>query len=328
MKPRTGLLLLVLGIVVLAGGWVFGTRTEPTAAAADLGHLAFPGLAARLQSAASVEITNHGKTLVIAKHGAEWGLADRDFYPVMGDKLRGLLTGLTELRLVARRTHDPTELEQLGLGHPASPKSSADLLRVLDASGRPIAAMVFGHRKVLPSADVPQRIYVRWPGKTQSWLAEGTVEIDNDPSLWLDRDIADIQPAAIKSVSITTPGQHLLFTSEAGKLTLTSPADHPPLDKYKIEDISHAFEYLTFEDVRRGPAIPGKSAGTADFVTDGMTVHVSVSEGQKHAWAAFSATGPHAKAMNASVAGWVYRLGSWKRAAFVPTLADLAAAKK
>jgi hypothetical protein len=32
--------------------------------------------------------------------------------------------------------------------------------------------------------------------------------------------------------------------------------------------------------------------------------------------------------MNARVAGWVYRLGSWKRAAFVPTLADLTAAKK
>lgn len=193
MKPRTGLVLLALGIVALLGGWYFGARTQPAAGEVASGRLAFPDLATKLQSAARVEIVHRGQTLVIAKRAKSWGVADRGFYPVQGDKLRAVLTGLTELRLVGKRTDHPAELELLGLGHPASATSSADLLRVLDASGRPIAAIVLGHRKVLTGGDVPQEIYVRWPGQTQAWLAEGTVEIDADPSLWLDRDITDLQ---------------------------------------------------------------------------------------------------------------------------------------
>jgi hypothetical protein len=327
MKPRTGLVLLALGVVALLGGWYFGVRTQPTAGEVASGRLAFPGLAATLQSAARVEIVHHGKTLVIEKHGAIWGLADRGLYPVQGDKLRAVLTGLTELRLVAKRTDHPAELELLGLGDPASATSAADLLRVLDASGKPIAAIVLGHRKVLTGGDVPQEIYVRWPGQNQAWLAEGTVEIDADPSLWLDRDIADIQHDTIKSIDVTTPGEHLTFASRGGKLVLTAPAQHPPLDRYKIEDMQRAFEYLTFEDVRPGPVLPGKAAGQAVFTTsDGMVVHVTLNEGAKHAWAAFSAAGGRGgAALEARVKGWVYQLGSWKRTAFVPTLADLAA---
>ncbi len=326
MKPRTGLVLLALGVVALLGGWFFGLRTQPTAAEVASGRLAFPGLAAKLQSAARVEIENQGKTLVIEKHGKIWGVADRGLYPVQGDKLRAVLTGLTELRLVAKRTDRPDELELLGLGHPASAKSAADLVRVLNASGKPIAAIVLGHRKVLTGGDVPQEIYVRWPGQNQAWLAEGTVEIDADPSLWLDRDIADIQNAKIRSVDITTPGQHLIFTAKAGKLVLIAPTQHPPLDRYKIEDMQRAFEYLTFDDVRPGPALPGKPAGQAIFTTtDGMVVRVTLNEGAKHAWAAFSAVGGKGgAALEARVKGWVYQLGSWKRTAFVPTLADLA----
>ncbi len=186
MKPRTGLLLLALGIVALLGGWYFGARTQPAAGEVASGRLAFPGLAAKLQSAARVEITYHGKMLVIEKHGKTWGVADRGLYPVQGDKLRAVLTGLTELRLVGKRTDDPAELELLGLGHPASAKSSADLLRVLDAAGKPIAAIVLGHRKVLTGGDVPQEIYVRWPGQ-ESGLARGRDGGDRRRSLALAR---------------------------------------------------------------------------------------------------------------------------------------------
>ena len=78
----------------------------------------FPGLAPKLQDAARIEITHQGKTLVIAKHGDTWGLADRGGYPVQQDKLRGMLTALTELRLVEPRTTDPAQFSRLGLEDP------------------------------------------------------------------------------------------------------------------------------------------------------------------------------------------------------------------
>ena len=78
----------------------------------------FQGLAEKLQQAARVEITHAGQTLVITKGPEKWGLADRGGFPVQQDKLRELLTGLTELRLTEPRTSDPAQFSKLGVEDP------------------------------------------------------------------------------------------------------------------------------------------------------------------------------------------------------------------
>ena len=61
---------------------------------------------------------------------------------------------------------------------------SADLLRVVtDAAGKPILAVIVGHRRVRSQANVPEDVYVRRPNDNQSWLAEGSVQVDADPAL-------------------------------------------------------------------------------------------------------------------------------------------------
>ncbi len=52
------------------------------------------------------------------KHGDTWGLEDRGGYRVQPSKLRGMLTALTELRLVEPRTADPSQFSRLGLEDP------------------------------------------------------------------------------------------------------------------------------------------------------------------------------------------------------------------
>ncbi len=173
MRPRTGLSLLLAGAIVLAGGWYFGPAQEPGAAqSVEAGRLMFPGLANRLQDAAEVDIAHQGKTLVIRRHGDVWGLADRGGYPVEAEKLRGMLTALTELRLVEPRTADPAAYAKLGLQDPNAPDSTADLLRVLDAAGKPIAELIVGHRRVLTAGNVPGR-GVRPPPRRSAGLAGG-----------------------------------------------------------------------------------------------------------------------------------------------------------
>ena len=296
--------------------------------ASGAGRLAFPDLAAKLAQAAKVTFEQKGKTLVIEKHGDTWGVADRGDYPVQGNKLRGVLTGLTELRLVDRRTADPAEFGKLGVGDPSKPNSTALLLRVLNSAGKPIAELILGHRRVLTGGDVPQEIYVRRPGENQSWLAEGTLEADADASLWLDRDIANIQAANIASVAVTNGDQHLAFARQGDKFVLTAPADHPPLDNYKVEDVSRALEFLTFDDVKPGPALPGTKLGNSTFTTtDGETVEVTVNRDGSNAWASLSASGGKGgAALEKRVKGWAYKLGGWKQAALAPAMDDLKAA--
>src|SRR5215813_4339183 len=108
MTPRTLLILVILGIVAVGGGWYFGIAERPPEHRNfAAGGLMFPDLAPKLKDAARIEITNQGKTTIITRNGDVWGLADRGGYPVQASKLRGMLTALTELRLVESRTTDP-----------------------------------------------------------------------------------------------------------------------------------------------------------------------------------------------------------------------------
>jgi hypothetical protein len=173
MTPRTLVILVVLGVVALAGGWYFGIDTLPTQqSSANAGKLMFPDLAPRLQQAARIEVIHQGKPMAIEKREVaghvRWGLADRGGYPVQETKLRSMLTALTELRLVEQRTADPTQFATLGVEDPTGNGSNSNLVRVLDVAGKPILALIVGHRRVRTGGNVPEEVYVRRPDENQA----------------------------------------------------------------------------------------------------------------------------------------------------------------
>lgn len=344
MKPRTLLALAAVGIVALAGGWYFGVATMPSAQqSADAGKLMFPGLTAQLQKTAKVEIVHQGKPLVIERHGDTWGLSDRDLYPVQEAKLRGMLTALTELRLVAPRTDNPRQYSILGVEDPTAKDTtgSSDLVRLLGSNGKPIAAVIVGHQRMRTQSGLPDQVYVRRPGARQSWLADGDLQVDADPQLWLDRDIMNLDHAQIARVVSTRDGNTLELDRSGDKLVVKSPAQHPKLDAYKLENVSRALELLTFQDVRKDGGTMSAPVGHSVFTTTGgMTVTATVYAapagataklgGQRHILVRFAvADGDKSKKTAAhlekKVAGWIYQLGAWKEQSLLPSIDSLKA---
>ena len=337
MKTRTLTALVVLGVIAIVGGWWFGTAETPSPRAFNAGNLMFPDLAPRLRDAARIEIVHQGKMMAIVKHGDTWGLEDRGGYAVQTPKLRGMLTALTELRLVEPRTTDPAEFSRLGVENPDETNGTSDLLRVLDPSGKPIVALIVGHRRVRTQGNVPEQVYVRRPDDNQSWLAEGNLQVDADPQLWFDRDIMNIDHGRIASVAVDRGGSapngadQLDFARDGQKLVLKQPADHPPLDDYKLEDVDRGLELLTFQDVQTDSQPVGDRIGQTVYTTgDGLTVTLTAFKGEKDIWVRFTASGDdkakgEADKLNAHVGGWTYQLGAWKEKALLPTLDDLKA---
>jgi hypothetical protein len=338
VTPRATLLLVVLAVIALGGGWYFGVADTPGnglgSQTAPAGRLAFPDLAPALQKAARIEVTHAGKSYTLTRRGAQWVSEAAGGYPVQADRLHAVLTGLTELRLMEPRTADPALLERLGLGDPTKPGSTATLLRVLDGDGKPIAALILGHRITSAQADLPEQIYVRRPGENQSWLAEGRLEVDDDPANWLDRQIADIAPDRLASVSATpvgtAPDQALVLKRTGGKAELTVPAAHPPLDQYKLDDVFQAYQYLSFTDVKPLAAgLPGTPVGSSRFTTtDGMVLDATVSKAGDSVWATFAASGSGAvkaaaDTIEARVRGWAFQIVPFKQTSLVPTIDSL-----
>lgn len=334
MSDRSLIVLVLLGVLALAGGWYFGPGQAPAERhSAEIGSLAFPGLAGRLTQAKKVEIVHQGKTLVMARRGdgpdAGWGLADRDLYPVQASVLRAILTGLTELRLMEPRTADPSKFARLGVEDPMAPAGTSNLLRVLDAGGKPLAAIVLGHRRVRTQGHVPENVYVRRPDQNQSWLAEGKLEVSADPQTLIDRDILSLAPARIMSVAVTRGSEHLELTRDGDKMVLSAPAGHPPLEAYRLDDVSRALDNLNLLDVRRAREPAAAPLGTSEFTAiDGLTVRVTLFKDGKRLWARIAASGPAAiradvQALAARLDGWEFELSSWKEQTLLPTLEDL-----
>jgi hypothetical protein len=342
MRAPAVALLAALGIVVLAGGWYFGTATTPAErTTVTAGTPMFPDLAPRLRDAAKIEITHQGKQTVVEKRAdGGWGIASMNDYPVQESKLRGLLTGLVELRLTEPRTSDPAQYGRIGVDDPNAAGSSANLLRVLDSAGKPILAVIVGHRRVRSQANVPDKVYVRRPEEDRSWLAEGNIQADADASLWLDRDIINIGHDRIASVVVGDKA--LVFGRADGKFALAEPAEHPKLEDYAVENVSRALEQLTLQEVRADRDAPGTEAGHSVFTTgDGLAVTVTMFHADKDVWARFAVSGrsdkaladkaladkPEADRLNKRLAGWSYQIGSWKEKSLVPTIDDLKAAE-
>jgi hypothetical protein len=329
MKTRISIGLAIAGAAILGAGWALGPGSLPsTSNAVAPGTLVFPGMAARLPQAARIEITTKGETLHISRTGDTWGLADRDGFRLQGDKLRELLTGLTELRITEPRTSDAAQYAKLGVDDPQAKETTATLLRLLDGSGSPLASLIIGHRRVRTAGNVPETLYIRRPGETQSWLAEGRLPVDADPQLWFDRDIANIGKDKIAGVTVHRSETDLVFGLADGKPALLSPAEHPKLDDYKVEDVFRGLETLTLTDVKKAASIPGEKLGTAEIrLADGAEVTVTVHRDGKDVWAIFTAKGDSVKDMAQRAAGWAFQLGSWKEQSFVPTMDDLKASE-
>jgi hypothetical protein len=328
MQRRT-LLLLGGGAIVTVGAALLLTpqalRQEVAPPAASL---AFPDLAARLAEAAKVEIRKQDTVLTLLRQGEAWVLPQKGNYPTRPERVRELLVGLTELRLVEPRTADPGQHDRLGVEDPARPGSTALLLRVLAANDKPIAELVIGRRRVRTQGNVPESAYVRRPNESQAWLAEGRLPADADAQLWLDRDIANIAADRIRRVTIRRGGEPALVLARGdeadAKLRLEQPEDPRPLDDVSLDEVARGFEFLTFLDVKPAAEGPGAALGESRFdLIDGMAVTIAPSHDGETVWIRLAAEGPGSEPLNARWRDWAYQVGAWKEKAFIPRLEDL-----
>ena len=328
---RRNLLLLGGAAAATTGAVILLTpdRTEPPPNSAS--PLAFPGLAPRLANAARIEVVRHDGTLVIrrAASGA-WVLPDRADHPARPERVREVLVGLTELRLIEPRTANPEMLERLGVEDPTRPGATSALLRVLDANGAPIAELIVGRRRMRVQGNVPESVHVRRPNEAQAWLAEGRIPLDADPSLWIDRDIANIPRDRVRAAEIRRAGEGTLVLRRGRELeaplAVVEPAETPELDELSLDEVARGFEFLTFLEVRAAADMPGDWLGEAAFeLTDNLRIAIAARKDGENLWVRLSASGDEeAGRLDARWRGWAYQVGQWKEKAFLPRIEDLA----
>lgn len=321
MRLTKSFLLLAVGAAALGGAIRLQQMQFPAQVSLSSPTPVFPGIESRLDSVAKIEIVSGVKTATLVSANGAWGVAERDMYPALRGKLREMLVGLSDLRLIEPRTSDAKLYARLGVEDPKAPATTATLLTLRDAKGGVIAELILGHRRTR-TGNLPEAIYVRHPGEEQSWLAEGSLAVDADPLSWIDRALVDIPAAKVTAVAIRRGDSAIDLSRKGDALVVTAP-EGAKAEEYKVTEIGRTVEGLTLADVRKG-ALPGTRLGTAAFTTaDGLVVTFDVAKDDKTLWTTIAATGPGADKYQA-LSGWSFELPDWREASLVPSLADIA----
>src|SRR5215468_1137452 len=105
MKPTTFLVVLAAtAISVVAAGYAVLSESRIQAPVAAGGAPVFGDLLAHANDVQSVTIASTSGKFTMARQGDGWVLAGKDNFPVLADKLRQLVAGLADLRLLEAKT--------------------------------------------------------------------------------------------------------------------------------------------------------------------------------------------------------------------------------
>ncbi len=319
--------LLAAGAALGAGGIATALLLAPgePPPPAGAGGLMFPGLAGRLADATELRIRRHDGAVLLARTPAGWVLPERDGFPIREAKLRELLTGFTELRLMEPRATEAPGWARLGVDDPATAGSTAAELRLLDAQGRAIMEVLVGRRRLRTQGATPESVYARRLGEAQSWLAEGRIPVDTDAASWMDRDIFDVAPERVVRVTLRRVGAEPIVLARAAPGAPLVPPPETQADAAALEDIARGLQNLTLLDALPAARIPGEAVGEARLqLDDGLAISIRTHRHEQFVWITLVADGPGAAPLNTRWSAWAYQVGQWKERAFAPTPGDLA----
>jgi hypothetical protein len=299
-------------VAVLAALWA--RKLQEPEHAPGAGTLLLPGLEAKLNDVTVVSVRGKDDQTVTLERGTDkWIVREKSGYPADTGKVRKLLIGLAEAKLVEQKTSNPDHYADLGVADPtaaaapaaegadagaSAPKEENDSAGVLVEVQAPIEdkekiALVVGK-----SARGATGTYVRKVDDAQSWLVSGDLTVQADPLSWIDRQIMNVPANRIQQVTIRHPdGQTLVIDKATREDPNYTVHDVPAKREVKYASVGNplasVLASLRLDDVAaladKDPA--SHSPIEVEYRTfDGLVVKArAFVEGDKH-WAHFTAS--------------------------------------
>ncbi|MEO0550600.1 MAG: DUF4340 domain-containing protein [Pseudomonadota bacterium] len=316
-------LAAALWLLVFATGWI---APSSSASHARMGEPVLLEFAQTRREAQKIRFSMADNAYTISRREAGWVMEESGFYPIRPDRLSELATGLETLTFDEKRTSDPYKHDGIGLGDPAEGGNGV-LIEVFDADETLTASLVAGRKN--------ETIYVREPGETQAYRTQGTLPPFYNRRAWLDFDIIDIDPSAIRSVRLTDRfGQSLYLRRPPGSDTRSfRPA--PPhegdvlISRLAASTTALAVTRLTALDVK--PMSDLTSQPVANHISetfDGLELNLRAYSEPDGVWVTLRAIeagegARRAAAINGKAEGWAFRLSEYDFQDFTPLVSSL-----
>ncbi len=250
----TGFLLLTL--VTAGAGYLAFTTLQAKETGRDAtsteGRL-FEGLFERVNDVRSLTVRSGDESVSLQRDEGGWGLAERGGYPVPFDKVKELVVAVAQLEIDEPKTAKPENHAKLGVEDPSSPEATSSLLRLLDASGAPLAELVVGNAR-------RGGVFVRRDGEDQVYLCKGTVAPETSPKEWVETELMRIGGDRMQTVTIQHQDGELVLVERSDEGTNQFRVGNVPEGKEEqypgvANGVATALSYLQLDDVQPLSAI-------------------------------------------------------------------------
>lgn len=336
MKPTTFIVVLAAAAVsVVAAGYAVVSESRIQAPAVAGGAPVFGDLLARANDVQTVTIASASGKFTIARKGDGWALAEKDGYPVAADKLRQLVAGLADLRLLEAKTDQPDRHARLEVEDVTAKAAKSKQVTLAGADGKLLADLIVGKQNYTSDFNGLRGIYVRKPAQAQAWLAQGSVEVPTAAVDWVDRTVVNIAEDKVQRLQFEPTAAPALTVSKADKaaadFTLAPLPEGKSPDPDALKRLTEVFTAVELDDVRADKDTDkAVKAGAAEATTfDGLTLKAELLAMDGGTWlrlkasaAEGSAAAAEAKTINDRVAGWLYKLPQFKAALLQPKVDD------
>lgn len=271
--------LTILGIITVAliGTAILMSQQKETVLP-QTGQPVFPGLMSKINEVSELVVNVQSETMTIVRDGESWKVKEKDNYPANMGKIREVLIGLGELKILEAKTKKPELYEKLGLENVEAEGSISTGVTLKDSAGTTLAEVIIGKQR--PSKGNPNQdeVYVRKVGDPETWLAIGKLSIEKNLSEWLDKDFLEVEPKRVRRVRITHPDNTTLVLEKENPddldFKVTNLLEGEEIQsQFSVNHIVSTVTSLSLDDVQPNSEISfeDESVVTATFETfDGL----------------------------------------------------------
>lgn len=343
MQQKTFNALAATTALVATAATVLALTEPQSGPGPAAGRRVLPELAGHAGDAASLELWHGGRKVTIKRQSRspapeanrQWGIAEKQGFPADPARLRQTLLGLSELTLVEAKTARPDLYPRLDLEEPTGKDARSTLVRVTDGKGAVLAELILGKRRPDRLGSGKDGIYIRRPGEQGTWLAQGTLDLGEDATDWMDRKVASIAADRIREASfVQADGTRLTLTRGKPDEDLGlagAPADTKYAPNDARAEVLRMFDPFEIADARpaSGAELPKTAISRAEWRSfDGLILTVTGFDGNDTHWVRLAASGEGpaaagAERLNAQWSGWLYAVPAYKAGIIRTRRADI-----
>lgn len=271
--------LTILGIITVAliGTAILVSQQKETALP-QTGQPVFPGLMSKINEVSELVVNVQSETMTIVRDGESWKVKEKDNYPANMGKIREVLIGLGELKILEAKTKKPELYEKLGLENVEAEGSISTGVTLKDSAGTTLAEVIIGKQRPFKGNPSQDEVYVRKVGDPETWLAIGKLSIEKNLSEWLDKDFLEVEPKRVRRVRITHPDNTTLVLEKENPddldFKVTNLLEGEEIQsQFSVNHIVSTVTSLSLDDVQPNSEISfeDESVVTATFETfDGL----------------------------------------------------------